>query len=115
MGMGCCLAALISDFLSAAKHTSMATTTFLANIAKGEGDGAEEMALLTCLEGDKEDCVLANDNPGASIDASMRHNDGNVTDLTNKTTGAPPQQCCTPPAKEANQSAKKKRKCGNSA
>ena len=55
MGMGCCLAALISDFLSAAKHTSKATTTVvLAKIAKGEEDGAEEKALLTCLEGGDE-------------------------------------------------------------
>jgi phosphoenolpyruvate carboxylase len=47
--MGCCLAAaLISDFSSAAKcTTSKATTAFLANIAKGEEDSAEEMALLT--------------------------------------------------------------------
>ena len=93
--MGCCLAALISDFPSAAKHIpSKATTTFLAKIAKGEEDGAEEMALLNCLEGDKEDFECTNDNPGASIDTSTRRNDGNVTDLMNTTTtGAPSQQC----------------------
>ena len=93
--MCCFLAALISDFPLAAKHIpSKATTTFLAKIAKGEEDGAEEMALLNCLEGDKEDFECTNDNPGASIDTSTRCNDGNVTDLMNTTTtGAPSQQC----------------------
>jgi hypothetical protein len=110
--MGCCLAALISDFPSAPKHIpSKATTTFWAKIAKGIDDGAEEMALLTRLEGE-EGGVVSNDNPGTAssmMDASTRHN-GNVppAGLTNTTTtGAPSQQCHTPPPKQANQSAQR--------
>ena len=71
--MGCCLAAaLISDFSSAAKcTTSKATTAFLANIAKGEEDSAEEMALLTRLGGDEDIFVSYDDDPrGANIDSS---------------------------------------------
>jgi hypothetical protein len=82
-------------------------------IAKGIDDGAEEMALLTRWEGE-EGGVVSNDNPGTAssmMDASTRHN-GNVppAGLTNTTTtGAPSQQCYTPPPKQANQSAKKQR------
>ena len=53
--MGCRLAALISDFPSAAKYTtSTATSTFLAKIAKGEDDGAEDLALLARSEMEKK-------------------------------------------------------------
>ena len=106
--MGCCLAALISDFPHAEKCTSKATTTFLAKIAKGEEDSTEEMALLNRSAREDEGFV-SYDDPGASIDASMTHN-GNVPDFSKTGTGAPPpQQCHTPPTKEANQSAKKRR------
>jgi hypothetical protein len=69
--MGCFLAGLISDFPSAARYTtSTATSTFLAKIAKGEDDGAEEMALLSRSEFEEEGFV-SYDNPGASVDTSM--------------------------------------------
>jgi hypothetical protein len=68
--MGCCLAALISDFPLAEKCTSKATTTFLAKIAKGEEDSTEEMALLNRSAREDEGFV-SYDDPGASIDASM--------------------------------------------
>jgi hypothetical protein len=118
--MGCCLAALISDFSSAAKcTTSKATTAFLANIAKGEEDSAEEMALLTRLGGDEDIFVSYDDDPrGANIDSSttmrtqQQHENHVQQDFTNATTtDAPaPQQCHTPPpAKDANAFAKKRR------
>ena len=75
--MGCCLAALISDFPPAAKHIPRkATSSFLAKLAKGKEDGAEEMALLTRLEEGKEGGVVAsNDKSGeASEGASTRRN-----------------------------------------
>ena len=117
--MGCCLAAVISDFPSAAKcNTSKATTAFLAKIAKGEDDSAEEMALLTRLGGDEDIFVSYDDDPpGATIDSStmrtQQHENHDVQDFTSTTTtGAPaPQQCHTPPpAKDANKSATKKRR-----
>ena len=92
----------------AAKCTSKATTTFLAKIAKGEEDSTEEMALLNRSAREDEGFV-SYDDPGASIDVSMTHN-GNVPGFSKTRTGAPPpQQCHTPPTKEANQSAKKRR------
>jgi hypothetical protein len=47
--MGCCLAALISDFPSAAKHIPSPGNLYFSwpTAAKGIDDGAEEMALLT--------------------------------------------------------------------
>jgi hypothetical protein len=66
------------------------------------------MALLNRSAREDEGFV-SYDDPGASIDASMTHN-GNVADFSKTGTGAPPpQQCHTPPTKEANQSAKKRR------
>jgi hypothetical protein len=102
--MGCCLAALISDFPLAEK----CTTTFLAKTAKGEEDSTQEIALLN-RSAREDKGFVSYDDPGASIDASMTHN-GNVPDYSKTGTGAPPpQQCHTPPTKEANQSAKKRR------
>jgi hypothetical protein len=50
--MDCCLAVLISDFLSVARYISKVTTTFLAKIEKGEQAlGAGEMALISYLFG----------------------------------------------------------------
>jgi hypothetical protein len=107
---GCYLAALISDFPSAAKYTtSKATSTFLAKISKGEDDGAEEMALLARSER-KEDFV-SYDDPGASVDTSMTDNI-NMLGFTKATatTVAPTQHCQTPPAMEANQYTQKRSK-----
>jgi hypothetical protein len=107
---GLFLAALISDFPSAAKYTtSTATSTFLAKIAKGEDDGAEEMALLARSEREEEGFV-SYDDPGASVDTSMTYN-GNMLGFTKATatTDAPTQHCHTPPAKEANQYATERR------
>jgi hypothetical protein len=102
--MGCCLAALISDFPSAEKYTTnTATSTFLAKIAKGEDDGAEDMGLLARSEIEEEGFV-SYDDPGASVDTSMTDNGnmlGFVTEAT-ATTDVPTQHCHTPPAKEAN-------------
>ena len=107
--MGCCLAAHISDFPSAAKYTtSTATCTLLAKIAKGEDDGAEEMALLAHSEIEEEGFV-SYDDPGVSVDTSMTDN-GNILGFVTKATAtidAPKQNCHTPPAKEANQYAQK--------
>jgi hypothetical protein len=109
--MGCCLAAHISDFPSVAKYTtSTATSTFLAKIAKGEDDGAEEMALLARSEIEEEGFV-SYDDPGASVDTSMTDNGnmlGFVTEATATTADAPTQHCRIPPAKEANQYAPKR-------
>ncbi len=104
---GCYLAALISDFPSAAKYTtSKATSTFLAKISKGEDDGAEEVALHARSE--RKDFVSYND-PGASVDTSMTENRDMLgfTKAT-ATTYAPTQHCHNPPAKEANQFAQKR-------
>lgn len=49
---------------------------FLAKIAKGEDDGAEEMALLARSEIEEEGFV-SYDDPGASVDTSMTDN-GNM-------------------------------------
>jgi hypothetical protein len=107
--MGCCLAVLISDFPSVAKYTtSTAASTFLAKIAKGEDDGAEEMALLARSEFEEEGFV-SYDDPGASVDTSMTDN-GNILGFVTKataTTDTPTHHCHTPPAKEANQCAQK--------
>jgi len=106
--MGCCLAAHISDFPSAAKYTtSTAASTFLAKIAKGEDDGAEGMALLARSER-KEDFV-SYDASGASVDTSMTDN-RNMLGFTKATAtaDAPTQHCRIPPAKEANQYAQKR-------
>jgi hypothetical protein len=101
--MGCCLAALISDFPSAAKYTtSKATSTFLVKITKRDDDGVFRK---------RRRRFLSYDNPGAaSLDTSMTENDGNVLGFTRATatTDAPTQHCHTPPAKEANQYAKKR-------
>ncbi len=110
--MGCCLAALISDFPSAAKYlTSTATSTFLAKIAKGEDDGAEEMALLARSEIEEEGFV-SYDDPGASEHLSMTDNNGSMLGFVNEqataTTDAPTQHCHTPPAKEVNLFAQKR-------
>jgi hypothetical protein len=96
--MGCCLAALISDFPSAAKYTtSTATSTFLVKIAKGEDDGAEEMVFLARSEREEE----------GFVSWCVNRNMLGFTKAT-ATTDAPTQHCHTHPAKEANQYAQKR-------
>jgi hypothetical protein len=65
----------------AAKYTtSKATSTFFAKIAKGEDDGAKEMALLAHSEREEEGFV-SYDDPGASADTSMT-DIGSMLDFT---------------------------------
>ena len=89
---GCCLAAIISDFPSSSRNTSKAATTFLAKIAKGEEESAEEMALLTHLGGEETSFVSYDDDPGASIGKTS-------TNQHARRAQVPPQQCRTPPAR----------------
>lgn len=100
--MGCCLAAIISDFPSAATSTSKTTTTFLSKIAKGEEESAVEIAGF----------VPYDDDPAGTFVAASTSitNDENVLDLPTKTATTvdvqvSPQECHTPPSKEARKSA----------
>jgi hypothetical protein len=76
--MGCCLAAIISDFSSGENSISKSTNTFFSKIAKGEEESEEEMALLTRLGGNNEG-VVSHDDPGTSVAASTtKKDDGNM-------------------------------------
>jgi hypothetical protein len=67
--MGCCLAAIISDFSSGENSISKSTNNFFSKIAKGEVESEEEMVLLTRLGGNNEG-VVSHDDPGASVAAA---------------------------------------------
>jgi hypothetical protein len=76
--MGCCLAAIISDFSSGENSTSKFTNNFFSKIAKGEEESEEEMVLLTRLGGNNEG-VVSHDDPGASVAAAAtKKDDGNM-------------------------------------
>jgi hypothetical protein len=102
--MGCCLAAIISDFPSAENSISKTTITFLSKIAKQEKEREKEMTLFTRLGGNGESFV-SYDDPGASNAVSTTKKDdrnmsGFSTTRTSRATGGqvlPWQQECPPP------------------